>query len=387
MSRLLWIGDAGVETGFAKCTHETCKVLQQLGWDVHVLALNFSGDFVPGQFSWPMYRAASGGDPFGYRRTAEIIKKINPDLVLVQNDPWNVRGYMKQNESVKMVASMPVDGFNCQGRALNGLAGAIFWTEFGKREAERGGYSGPSSVIPLGVDLKTFYPIGKAEARSVHLPTRLRDAFIVGFVGRNQPRKRIDLLIAYFAGWIHSYDVKDAYLFIHAAPTGETEHDIVQLATYYGVQNRIIISNPEPRFGVEEEKLIRLYACFDVMLTCTQGEGWGLTHMEGMACGVPQVVPDWAALGEWTAPAALRVPCSSTAATLNGIGVIGGIMDREAFLTRFNALAISDEQLAQRRHLGLTLVQDAKYRWENVGMRFHEALTNALEGEGIRAEA
>src|SRR4030042_4693883 len=108
-------------------------------------------------------------------------------------------------------------------------------------------------------------------------------------------------------------------------------YDVRQLMRYYGFtkeDKRLILAEPHIGHGVEEEMLPSVYSSFDVQLTTTQGEGWGLTTMEGMACGVPQIVPDWSALGEWAREAALLVPCSTHAVTPNGVNVVGGAPDK-----------------------------------------------------------
>jgi glycosyltransferase involved in cell wall biosynthesis len=373
--RLLWIGDAVVSSGFAKCTHETLKAFSG-DWDVHVLGLNYQGD--PHSYPYPIYPCWSGGDAFGIGRTAALVTKLRPDVVIVQNDPWNIQQYMRKAGNTPLVASMPVDGKNCCGSRLNGLAGAIFWTEFGLKEARLGGYAGPASVVPLGVDLDLFKPLPPREARvRMGLPKELLDAFIIGNVNRNQPRKRLDLTVEYFAQWVRQYDIRDAFLFLHVAPTGDLGYDVSQLMQYYGLSNRLILAEPEIGLGTPEEKLIITYSCFDLQISTSQGEGWGLTTMEGMACGVPQIVPKWSALGEW-ATAAVPVECTTIAVTPNFVNVIGGVPNREQFISALQELYSRPQEREARMLAGLELVSQPEYRWSAIASRFREAVEEAL---------
>lgn len=384
MRRLLWIGDAGVDTGFARCTHKTLDVLKN-SWDVTVLGVNYRGD--PHDYPYPIYPCFPGGDMFGLGRVAEILQKVGPDVVVVQNDPWNLPAYMRRLANVPVIAALAVDGKNCAGRGLNGLALAIFWTKFAMQEARLGGYTGPAAVVPLGVDLDIYRPLDRAEARKiVGLPSRVHDAFIVGNVNRNQPRKRLDLTIAYFAEWVKRYRRADAYLFLQVAPTGDSGYDCQQLASYFGVANRIILAQPAVFHGVSEEALAAVYSCFDVQFTTTQGEGWGLTTMEGMAAGIPQIVPDWSALGEWTEDAAIKVPCSSIACTPNNINVIGGIMDREGAIGALERAYVDVDLRAACRERGLALVARDCYRWPAIGAAFAAAVSKALDERAMRVE-
>lgn len=381
--RLLWIGDAGVNTGFARCTHEIVKELATR-FDVHILALGYEGD--PHGLPWPVYAATSHGDVLGTNRVAEIIGKVGPTVVVLQNDPWNVPRYLKHTGNATVVGVVAVDGKNCRGSHMNGLASCIFWTKFGETEARMGGYSGESAVVPLGVDLDIYAPQERAQVRErMNLPAILKsrglppDTFIVGYVGRNQPRKRLDLLVEYFAEWVRSYDVADAALWIQQAPTGEHAYDLEQLAKYWRVNDRLILPGVrDDHQGLPEAVMARVYNVFDCMATTTQGEGWGLPQIEGMACGVPQVAPDWAALGEWTRDAAVLVPCTAHAATPMGVNAIGGIADQRLFCAALDRLYRNREFRAERAAAGLQLAQRPEYRWPAVGQAMLAAIEQAV---------
>ena len=192
--KLLWIGDAAVASGFARCTHHVLSSMS-LEWDIHILGLNYKGD--PHEYPYHIYPCWPGGDPFGLGRVKEMIEKIGPDVIIIQNDPWNIPAYLDRIENIPVIASMPVDGLNCQGRKLNKLTHAIFWTNFGLNEARFGGYSGEASVIPLGVDINLYQRVPQARQK-IGLPEDILKGFVVGNVNRNQPRKRLDLSIQYF---------------------------------------------------------------------------------------------------------------------------------------------------------------------------------------------
>ena len=376
--RVLLIGDAVVSSGFARLNHAYVDGLVAAGWDVHVLALNYLGD--PHKLKVPVYPCYgyAGGDAFGLKRTKELVERLRPDVVCVTNDPWNIPEYVKRIGNTPAVASVAVDGLNCRGAGLNGLANAVFWTDFGLFQARQGGFTGEANVIPLGVDLDVYKPYRRSEVRDRLRLGALRDAFIVGVVGRNQPRKRLDLALVYFAEWVRTHDVRDAYLFLHVGPTGDAGYDLEQLGRYLKISNRLIISSPEMGLGVEERALAEMYSAFDVMLSTTQGEGWGLTHMEGMACGVPQIVPDWSALGEWAATAAWLVECSSVSCTPNDINVIGGVPDRGMTVAALNHLYSDKAERERLAGAGLELVLQERYRWKNIGERFADVVKSVL---------
>lgn len=376
MRKLLWIGDAACDSGFSKCTHNTLEGLRAT-WDVAVLGLNYRGD--PHDYPYRIYPAfVPGGDLFGTRRIIDVVSKERPDVVVIQNDPWNIPAYVEQLDKFKkrplLVGAIAIDGKNCRGKSLNGLDHVVFWTQFAQDEAARGGYTGSSDIIPLGVDLNLFRPGGRDFARKMlQLPDFTLDGFFVLNINRNQPRKRLDLTLEYFAEFAE--DTPDAFLYMHVCPTGEmTGFDVDQLAGYYGLHKRVILAEPGVYQGSAEEDLVLTYQAADVQVSTTQGEGWGLTTMEGMACGIPQVVPEWAALGEWAARGAWMVPCTTRAVTPTRINVIGGLPDRQEFVHALRTLYAQRDARERAIRMGHEVVNDPKFRWENIRTRWEEAL-------------
>jgi glycosyltransferase involved in cell wall biosynthesis len=396
---VLWVGDAASATGFARCTHAACDALQGAGWDVHVLGLNHFGDprsspsspRLSEQYPYDIYPAARAGhkeDGFGVRRTREMVERLEPDAVVLLTDPWHVENYMgavrAANAEVPVVSWLAVDGGNCRGEQLNGLALNVFFSAYGEHEAGAGGCTTPTAVVPLGVDLEVFYPQERyAARRRFGFPEEAMEGFTVGAVARNQPRKRLDLTVAYFAEWVQSRGIEDAYLMLHATPCGIAGYDLVQLGKHYGLEGRMFLHNPKVGYAVPEEDLALMYSAFDVQLSTSQGEGFGLTTLEGMACGVPSVVGRWAALGEWPGDAVWHVPCPEVAHTPSYINATGAVPERRAVLEALDVLYEDESARAVLRERGLALAAEPRYRWENVGAAMRDALESVMLGAWV----
>lgn len=374
--RILWVGDAGCSTGFERCTRHACDSFYRAGWDVHVLGINHSGD--PAGYPYLVYPAArpmTNDDAFGVRRLRAMAPGLDPDVIVLLNDPWNVPDYMTALEEidVPVIGWLAVDGKNCRGDALEGLAHAVFWTDFGVEEARLGGWNGPSSVIPLGVDRRVYAPRDRDEALDrLGILERARDQFIVGTIARNQPRKRLDLTVAYFAEWIHEYGVDDAQLLMHVAPTGEMGWNLPQLRSYYDLDGHFLLSDPPTGHGVPEEDMPWLYAAMDVQVSTTQGEGFGLPVLEGMASGIPQLVPDWSALGEWPGDAAVKVPCSHIVHTHNLVNAMGGVPGRKRWIQELDRLYRDDEWRGEMSRRGIAKAAEDRFDWREAGSSFVE---------------
>lgn len=386
MKRVLFIGDAHCASGFARSTHKVCDALHAAGWDVHVLGLNYTGD--PHPYPYRLYPAAPGvsrGDFAGVQRTKALVEQIRPDVVVIQNDTWNVPGYMKEINKVeprpKVVGFLAVDGKNVQSRFLKGLDKAIFWTRFAELEALEAGFTFPTAVVPLGVDLDVYKPSDRRVAREQLFMTPdgpmetlhdvpLQSAFIVGNINRNQPRKHLDLQISYFADFVKQYDATNAFLYFHACPTGDLAYDIQQLMKYYGLNKRLIYASPEIGHGIPEAGVVATMNCFDVMMTTSTHEGMGLPTLEGMACRIPQILPDHSAFSDWAVKGAMMVKCSEIEVTPNGCNMIGGIMDRTDGVVALGSLYKMPELREAVAVSGFKVANDPRYRWENIGAQF-----------------
>lgn len=363
--KLLFIGDAGCPTGFATVTHSLLRHLCG-DWEIVVSGINYHGT----PHACP-YRIIPAGPDLGLPQFADLCNAEQPDVVLILSDWWHVHEFcLRAPQGTRIVGMMPVDGINVHRPTAfalrRQLAAAIVFTDFAV------GQLGFGKVIPHGIDLDTFRHVNSWDARHVlGLP---QDTFIVGNVNRNHERKRLDLTIEYFATWLETRtDADHARLLFHCLP-GDNCYDLPSLAAHYGIADKIICTGAD--FSACQMPLI--YGSLNVQVSTTSGEGWGLTTMEGMACGIPQIVPDFAALGEWTDKAVRKVPCSHTEARPR-IGTIGMLPDRSEFVKAL-------DEAFEGRHpaglgwadKGLELVVRPEFRWENVAARVDAVLRGVV---------
>ena len=390
--RLLWIGDAVAATGFARSTHYVLNTLMD-HFDVHVLGLNYYGD--PHSYPYEIYPCYSGGDGMGYGRVAGLVGGLQPDIVVIQNDPWHVNDYVtrirKVMADVPIVGYIAIDGKNALGSALNGLTHAAFWTNFAANEAKLGGYLGTSSVIPLGVDETIYKPRDRRECRNQLGVTPglldngfAPDAFIVGVVGRNQWRKRFDLTFEYFAEFAHQHGKREALLWVHSAPTGDDAWDLLALAKAFGVHDQVMFQQiPRTVFGLAEHSIAMMYAACDVMLTTTLGEGMGLPTLEAAACGTASIVPRWSALGELFEGAAMQVNCSSIAVHTKQTCTIGGVMDKAECVQALEFMFDSPRARLAIGHAAHLRAGQPRFNWDAVGESFNTMLQAVMKGETV----
>jgi D-inositol-3-phosphate glycosyltransferase len=383
--RLLWVGDAAVPTGFATVTH---SVLQHLhaDWEIFVSGINYSG----GRHDYPytILPAWQGGDMWGMSRFAALCEEIAPDVTVINNDWWNVAAFLDHApKSLPIIGYMPVDAAHLDPtdmRRLESLEAAVWYTDYGYQQAVQAGFSGARHVIPHGLDGQQWQPVDKKVARQ-RLGLRLpENAFIVGNVNRNQPRKRLDVSVRLFAQWIKAHEISDAWLLLHCARK-DTGWNLERVARFYGIEDRLILTGPEELHEAgDASQLQDTYSALDVQITTTLGEGWGLTTMEGMACGIPQIVPDWAALGEWAAPA-IKVPCT-TELVHPEINTVGALPDESIFVEQLHRLRTSSALRAELSRAGMAHVRQPQFAWSDVASHFESLFLAAIKTSATAAQ-
>ncbi len=386
--KLLIAGDFAAHTGFARVNEAIANELAAHGWDISVMAINYMGDATPLQQHYALYPAHGGGDQWGVERIASLCQHVQPDALLLVHDPWIVSAWLRTlgDEAPPAVAYVPVDGQGVPShhvRPLSACQVVAAYTRFGASELVRAGCEAPIIIIPHGIDLQTFYPIDQAEARA-QLGIDA-DTYAVLVFDQNQPRKRLDIAFEAFARFAIDKPATVKLLY-HGPMRTQNGWDVEAMADDLGISDRLMLSSRHltARRGVKETHLRVIYSACDVRLSTTAGEGWSLPTMEAMACGLPNIAPDFGALGEWARDAALLVPAPHAVrhcGTFDGVGIntVGRVPEVDQVADMLGIFYEVPEQRAFYRERGLALVSDPRYAWSNIGAAFDGLLRQAVE--------
>lgn len=136
------------------------------------------------------------------------------------------------------------------------------------------------TLVPCGVDVETFRPVDRKEARrALGLP----DKPTVVYVGRLVPRKGVDTLIEAFALLPRNLDAR--LVIVGGEPGGSAEATSLSiLADGLGTSARVSFAGSRPR-----EDLYRYYGAADAAVSVPHYEPFGMTPLEAMACATPVV--------------------------------------------------------------------------------------------------
>ncbi|MGK5679415.1 D-inositol-3-phosphate glycosyltransferase [Actinoplanes sp. URMC 104] len=136
-----------------------------------------------------------------------------------------------------------------------------------------------TTVVLPGVDLGRFRP-GRRDRRRFGLPERGK---VIAFVGRIQPLKAPDVLIAALA----EMRDPDTTLVVCGGPSGtglDRPTALIELAASLGVSDSVVFLPPQNGAG-----LAALYRAADVVAVPSYNESFGLVAVEAQACGTPVV--------------------------------------------------------------------------------------------------
>jgi D-inositol-3-phosphate glycosyltransferase len=141
-------------------------------------------------------------------------------------------------------------------------------------------------TIPPGVDIELFQPLNRSGARkSLGFDD---DGQVVLFVGRIDPIKGVDTLLASFAQVAQDHPrailaIVGGDLDEHQQPTGPLD-GVRQEAIRIGIADRIRFFGSRP-----QNQLPLFYSAADVVSVPSRYESFGLVAVEAMACGAPVV--------------------------------------------------------------------------------------------------
>lgn len=160
-----------------------------------------------------------------------------------------------------------------------------------------------SSVLPHGIDRDVFYKRDRRQARAT-LFERISDGenqnpieegiVLIGAFGTNSERKAWPLAFEVCEKLVQ--DGMNVGLLCHVDHPRK-HFDLLALTREFNLQGRVMISTGQ----LTDDDLAWVYSACDATIGLAP-EGMGYCIMEAIACGVPTIVGDYAACGEYVEP-------------------------------------------------------------------------------------
>lgn len=235
-------------------------------------------------------------------------ERMKADIMISLFDAWVFPNEIIKN--TRWVPWFPVDHDPIPPEVLERVRYAfdrIVFSRFGEKQMHD--HNLDCHYVPHGVDTKVFAPIPDEAraigAQKIGIPA---DKFVVGMVAANKgypSRKAFEQNIAAFKMLTEKHD--DALLFMQtwSGEGGQTGRDCVDLIAYCNSiglkpgKNVLFCDQLENvTQGFPDAYMVALYNSFDVLLSVSRGEGFGIPILEAQACGTPVIVGDWTAMSE-----------------------------------------------------------------------------------------
>jgi glycosyltransferase involved in cell wall biosynthesis len=229
-------------------------------------------------------------------------KSINAALLLGYPDQFP---FLKREKDMRIPVylwaqlSKPVDS------TAIGSVIPIPLTPITKEFLEESGVDEIGPIIPHGVDTEIFYPFSRQKRETLKKRYGFEGCFVVGTVGANTTRKRLEKVIEAFSYF--SAEITDSILFIKTDRKKDIEGtDLGEIAQKSGVSGKVEIVEGE----FDEPKMAEVYNLMDVYITLSEWEGFCIPVIEAMACGVPVITHEVQGPGEIVPYRDLIVPGS-----------------------------------------------------------------------------
>jgi len=176
--------------------------------------------------------------------------------------------------------------------------------------------AGKIRVVPLGVS-KEFHPIDEpamlaAVREKYDLPSRA-----IMYVGTLQPRKNLDILICSFARLKSRERIPHKLVLV--GRKGWMYEKLFDQIRALGLTGEVVFTGAVP-----DAELPLLLNCAEVFVSPSSYEGFGLTVLEAMACGVPVVTSNVSSLPEVAGEAAVLVEPRDVDALTEALGSVTG---------------------------------------------------------------
>jgi glycosyltransferase involved in cell wall biosynthesis len=245
---------------------------------------------------------------FGYSEIANVIKSEEPHVLMIYNDIGVCIKYLEKIAPLRVGAkglefqiwTYLDQVYECQHpqylEIVQRETDRFFcFTKEWRNILKNQGITRPIDILQHGFDRDLFPVVDRNAVRASNgIP---KDVFLFLSMNRNQPRKRLDLLIMAFVELILAHPTKSIFLLCVCDKGDKGGFPLYEIfereIRLRGIApepfaNRLIIT-PKDMSYLDTE-IGNLYQIADVGLSTADGEGFGLCSFEQMGLGIPQVL-------------------------------------------------------------------------------------------------
>jgi glycosyltransferase involved in cell wall biosynthesis len=344
---LIW-SDFIAPTGFANVAKNLFDELHKY-YNVSIVGINYHGDRKYDTSKYFVY-SVSKDDMLGIKRLPAIIKRENPDILLLFQDIFYLSDHIEKfkdslKPEAKIIIYFPVDGspFSFAWKDTFAKADAVITYSDWAIETitDRCNVSQKIHKLYHGVDTNLFKPLPDEAVKQIRKSLNWTNKFVAININRFQPRKAIPLSARAFSMFAKGYKTckcghhmpidkkrcdlnmcpiediietvehnrKDVFYYLHMMPQEASmgpgranllQNHLINAGFTDADANTILGMNAANIYNdeVSEEQLNQIYNAANLNVSSTLGEGCGLSLLESAAAGTPSIAPRNSAIPE-----------------------------------------------------------------------------------------
>jgi glycosyltransferase involved in cell wall biosynthesis len=362
----MWLSDRAIGgvSAYSKVTYECCTRLAKMGHSVAHIPMGRANKLGKNMYEGVLFYP-SGDHPLGEDVAIPHYTDFKADMLIVLKELWNFSSIHRF--AINFVPYCIIDHSPVSTLITSRMQTAfkvLVPSKFGQRELKHADIE--STYIPHAVRTDLYKPLDKAECRkNFYLDP---DEFIVGIVAMNRSRKMIPRMLQGYKRFLEmNPDIKShLMLWTNVNPSTypeDTSLGVGDVGVYLLPEIMQLGLGEAVRWPQWEEidkigglpewdptggwDMVKLYSCFDVLLLCSGGEGFGLPLIEAQACGVPVVTTDYAA-GPEQVGAGLTIPWKDYL-VLNTPGTRYALADIDKMAEALTKIANADREKLSKK--------------------------------------
>ena len=305
-SKLLWIGDDyRSKSGYGRVARELFLHLKN-----HYTIINYS-ICCNGISKEYLVIDSRDGTSFGFKKLPLVVDTIKPNIIILINDSKIISGWL---EAIKMKCKhkcsilpyvcteyngIPDDEIKLYNETTDGL---FAMAKFTIDEFIQNGYIHKTMRLSHGYT-KNILPMNKQLAkRQLGIS---EDTFVFFSGSKNQPRKRLDIIIRAFVDFLKNHNNEKVLLMMNCGLVDSgwnLKNLYIRLCKENNIQNIekhiYFCSSNINDSNKNDDELTIIYNACDVGITTSTGESFGLIPFEQSSLGVPQIIPNWGGIIE-----------------------------------------------------------------------------------------
>lgn len=260
------------------------------------------------------YDAAANEDPkeegFGFNKIADYLDMVNPDVVMIYNDPLVVNKFIEAMKHDKNTAQYKLwiyldqvyDGIpqplleNIEKHADRIYAFTDIWADHLRKLISKTEIKTLEHAVDTSMFQKLPSDVRLSVRKNLGIP---KNATVFINANRNSQRKRLDVCIQGFVRHLKTHENSYLILVTGVNPQHGSYYDVQRIfmreVQLHGLpellMTHLVVIDTSQTF-IPDDGMNQIYNAADVGVNTSDGEGYGLCQLEHLYTGAPQVVTD-----------------------------------------------------------------------------------------------